>query len=127
MPSTLEASRCTNHSGRLSATRCPIANDLTSVNSQRQDNIWMNLIVSVSLGVLQAPGDGEALCARLVSEGTADAVASEDMDTLPFGGGLLIRQLNAKRDRLELYSLEVCFWILGFFGKILMKVETMLF
>ncbi|KAF0047173.1 hypothetical protein F2P81_000806 [Scophthalmus maximus] len=45
-----------------------------------------------------APGDAEALCAQLVREGTADAVASEDMDTLPFGANILIRQLNAKRD-----------------------------
>ena len=60
----------------------------------------------LSLCALQAPGDGEALCARLVSEGTAHAVASEDMDTLAFGGGVLIRQLNAKKDRLELCSLR---------------------
>ncbi len=49
--------------------------------------------------VLQAPGDAEALCARLVREGTVDAVASEDMDTLPFGANILIRQLNANKDR----------------------------
>ena len=39
------------------------------------------------------------MCAQLVKEGTVDAVASEDMDTLPFGGNVLVRQLNAKRDR----------------------------
>lgn len=49
--------------------------------------------------VLQAPGDAEALCAWLVRAGTVDAVASEDMDTLPFGGSILIRQLNAKKNR----------------------------
>lgn len=54
---------------------------------------------SLSYLVPQAPGDAEALCARLVREGTVDAVASEDMDTLPFGASILIRQLNAKRDR----------------------------
>lgn len=48
--------------------------------------------------VSQAPGDAEALCARLVGDGSVDAVASEDMDTLPFGANTLIRQLNAKRD-----------------------------
>ncbi|XP_034071187.1 probable flap endonuclease 1 homolog isoform X2 [Gymnodraco acuticeps] len=46
----------------------------------------------------QAPGDAEALCAKLVRDGTVDAVASEDMDTLPFGANILIRQLNAKKD-----------------------------
>lgn len=49
--------------------------------------------------VSQAPGDAEALCAQLVREGTVHAVASEDMDTLPFGANILIRQLNAKKDR----------------------------
>lgn len=49
--------------------------------------------------MLQAPGDAEALCAWLVREGAVDAVASEDMDTLPFGANILIRQLNAKKDR----------------------------
>lgn len=48
--------------------------------------------------VLQAPGDAEALCAWLVRQGTVHAVASEDMDTLPFGANIVIRQLNAKRD-----------------------------
>ncbi|KAF4076255.1 hypothetical protein AMELA_G00212420 [Ameiurus melas] len=37
-------------------------------------------------------------CVQLVSSGVVDAVASEDMDTLAFGGTVLLRQLNAKRD-----------------------------
>ncbi|XP_023270556.1 probable flap endonuclease 1 homolog isoform X2 [Seriola lalandi dorsalis] len=45
-----------------------------------------------------APGDAEAMCAWLVRAGTVDAVASEDMDSLPFGANILIRQLNAKKD-----------------------------
>lgn len=55
------------------------------------------LLKRMGVPVLQAPGDAEALCARLVREGVVDAVASEDMDTLPFGADVLIRQLNAKR------------------------------
>lgn len=47
----------------------------------------------------QAPGEAEALCAYLVKSGIVNAVASEDMDTLAFGGTVLLRQLNAKRDR----------------------------
>lgn len=35
-----------------------------------------------------------------------DAVASEDMDTLPFGGNVLVRQFNAKKDRYELKKLS---------------------
>lgn len=46
----------------------------------------------------QAPADAEALCAWLVKEGTVDAVASEDMDTLPFGANILIRQFKSKKD-----------------------------
>lgn len=34
-----------------------------------------------------------------------DAVASEDMDTLPFGGNVLVRQFNAKKDRQELSTM----------------------
>lgn len=48
--------------------------------------------------VRQAPADAEALCAWLVKEGTVYAVASEDMDTLPFGANILIRQFKSKKD-----------------------------
>ncbi|KAM6919906.1 putative flap endonuclease 1 homolog isoform 1-T2 [Lycodopsis pacificus] len=58
----------------------------------------LQLLKLLGVPVIQAPGDAEALCARLVREGTVDAVASEDMDTLPFGANILIRQLNASRD-----------------------------
>ncbi|KAM9350243.1 putative flap endonuclease 1 homolog [Symphorus nematophorus] len=58
----------------------------------------LQLLKLLGVPVVQAPGDAEALCAWLVREGTVDAVASEDMDTLPFGASILIRQLNAKRD-----------------------------
>ncbi|XP_037538102.1 probable flap endonuclease 1 homolog [Nematolebias whitei] len=58
----------------------------------------LELLKHLGVPVIQAPADAEAMCARLVRDGTADAVASEDMDTLPFGANVLIRQLNAKRD-----------------------------
>ncbi|XP_041697503.2 probable flap endonuclease 1 homolog isoform X7 [Coregonus clupeaformis] len=58
----------------------------------------LHLLKLMGVPIIQAPGDGEALCAHLVQQGTVDAVASEDMDTLPFGGNILIRQLNAKKD-----------------------------
>lgn len=58
----------------------------------------LHLLKLLGVPVIQAPGDAEALCAWLLREGTVDAVASEDMDTLPFGASILIRQLNAKRD-----------------------------
>ncbi|XP_008279075.1 probable flap endonuclease 1 homolog [Stegastes partitus] len=65
-------------------------------SSQTRDCV--QLLKHLGVPVIQAPGDAEALCAHLVREGTVDAVASEDMDTLPFGASVLIRQLNAKRD-----------------------------
>ncbi|XP_034411800.1 probable flap endonuclease 1 homolog [Cyclopterus lumpus] len=76
--------------GWRSANRTGIA------SSQTKD--CLHLLKLLGVPVIQAPGDAEALCAWLVREGTVDAVASEDMDTLPFGGNILIRQLNAKKD-----------------------------
>ncbi|XP_029929441.1 probable flap endonuclease 1 homolog [Myripristis murdjan] len=74
--------RSPNHSGTAS--------------SQTKD--CLHLLKLLGVPIIQAPGEGEALCAQLVRDGTVDAVASEDMDTLPFGGNVLIRQLNAKKD-----------------------------
>ncbi|KAM4728436.1 putative flap endonuclease 1 homolog [Anableps anableps] len=65
-------------------------------SSQTKDSV--ELLKCMGVPVIQAPGDAEAQCARLVRAGVVNAVASEDMDTLPFGANVLIRQLNAKRD-----------------------------
>lgn len=59
----------------------------------------VHLCIDLFFSVFQAPGDAEALCAWLVREGVVDAVASEDMDTLPFGANVLVRQFNAKKDK----------------------------
>ncbi|XP_074506844.1 putative flap endonuclease 1 homolog [Sebastes fasciatus] len=67
-----------------------------TASSQTKDCLLLLKLLGVP--VIQAPGDAEALCAKLAREGTVDAVASEDMDTLPFGANILIRQLNAKKD-----------------------------
>ncbi|XP_063074880.1 probable flap endonuclease 1 homolog [Engraulis encrasicolus] len=66
------------------------------VSSKTQD--YMQLLKLMGVPVLMAPGDAEAFCAHLVKSGKVDAVASEDMDTLAFGGSVLLRQLNAKKD-----------------------------
>ncbi|XP_055723512.1 probable flap endonuclease 1 homolog [Salvelinus fontinalis] len=66
------------------------------VSPQTRD--CLHLLKLMGVPIIQAPGDGEALCAHLVKQGVVDAVASEDMDTLPFGGNILIRQLNAKKN-----------------------------
>ncbi|XP_036406376.1 probable flap endonuclease 1 homolog [Megalops cyprinoides] len=65
------------------------------VSTKIQD--CQRLLKLLGVPYIQAPGDGEALCAQLVKEGKVDAVASEDMDTMAFGSNLLIRQLNAKK------------------------------
>uniref|UniRef100_A0A096M645 Zgc:110269 n=1 Tax=Poecilia formosa TaxID=48698 RepID=A0A096M645_POEFO len=65
-------------------------------SAQTKDSI--ELLKCMGVPVIQAPGDAEAHCARLVRHGVVDAVASEDMDTLPFGANVLIRQLNAKKN-----------------------------
>uniref|UniRef100_G3PT40 Zgc:110269 n=1 Tax=Gasterosteus aculeatus TaxID=69293 RepID=G3PT40_GASAC len=74
------------------------ANRTGAGTTSSQTTDCLQLLKLLGVPVVQAPGDAEALCAWLVKQGTADAVASEDMDTLPFGGNILIRQLNAKKD-----------------------------
>ncbi|XP_029381348.1 probable flap endonuclease 1 homolog [Echeneis naucrates] len=56
------------------------------------------LLTLLGVPFIQAPGDAEAMCAWLVRKGIVHAVASEDMDSLPFGANILVRQLNAKKD-----------------------------
>uniref|UniRef100_A0A3P9NMZ9 Zgc:110269 n=1 Tax=Poecilia reticulata TaxID=8081 RepID=A0A3P9NMZ9_POERE len=68
----------------------------------------IELLKCMGVPVIQAPGDAEAQCARLVRDGVVDAVASEDMDTLPFGANVLIRQLNAKKDRYVETLVDLC-------------------
>ncbi|XP_043112047.1 probable flap endonuclease 1 homolog [Puntigrus tetrazona] len=58
----------------------------------------LRLLQLMGVPCIKAPGEAEALCAHLVKRGTVNAVASEDMDTLAFGGTVLLRQLNAKKD-----------------------------
>lgn len=74
-------------------------------SAQTKDCIQLLKLLGVP--VVQAPGDAEAFCAQLVKAGTVYAVASEDMDTLPFGATILIRQLNASKDsEVVEYSLQ---------------------
>ncbi|KAI1897238.1 hypothetical protein AGOR_G00081250 [Albula goreensis] len=77
----------------------------SSVSTQIQD--CQELLQLMGVPYIQAPGDGEALCAQLVKTGKVDAVASEDMDTMAFGSDLLLRQLNASKDSEVMeYSLQ---------------------
>ncbi|XP_069368058.1 probable flap endonuclease 1 homolog isoform X2 [Paralichthys olivaceus] len=81
---------------RAEASGWKFPNCTGTASSQTKDCLQLMKLLGVPS--VQAPGDAEALCARLVREGIVDAVASEDMDTLAFGANTLIRQLNAKKD-----------------------------
>ncbi|XP_062843785.1 probable flap endonuclease 1 homolog [Trichomycterus rosablanca] len=66
----------------------------------------LRLLQLLGVPCVTAPGDAEAFCAHLVKSGLVDAVASEDMDTLAFGGTVLLRQLKAsKSSEVTEYSL----------------------
>ncbi len=52
------------------------------------------LLDLMGIPVIQAPGEGEAQAAQIASEGTVYAVASQDYDSLLFGGPILVRNLN---------------------------------
>lgn len=52
------------------------------------------LLAAMGVPVVQAPSEGEALCARMAAAGDAWAVASQDFDTLLFGAPRLIRNLS---------------------------------
>jgi len=52
------------------------------------------LLTYMGIPVVDAPSEGEAQASQMVIEGTADAVASQDMDCLLFGAPLLLRNLS---------------------------------
>ncbi|XP_051990882.1 probable flap endonuclease 1 homolog [Xyrauchen texanus] len=81
---------------RAKSTGWSSSPSLNTVSSFTQD--CHHLLQLMGVPCIMAPGEAEALCAHLVKSGTVNAVASEDMDTLAFGGTVLLRQLNAKRD-----------------------------
>ncbi|KAJ0012182.1 hypothetical protein NQD34_013157 [Periophthalmus magnuspinnatus] len=84
-----------------------LVNNVIFFTASTQTKNCIQLLELLGVPVVQANGDAEALCAQLVKAGAVDAVASEDMDTLPFGATILIRQLNASKDSEVIeYSLE---------------------
>ncbi len=52
------------------------------------------LLRLMGIPVVESPSEGEAQAAQLAIEGTADAVASQDMDCMLFGAPLLLRNLS---------------------------------
>lgn len=57
------------------------------------------LLESMGIAVVQAPGEGEMQCAELVKNGQAWAVASQDYDALVVGATRLIQNLTFSRKR----------------------------
>ena len=57
------------------------------------------LLEAMGIAVVQAPGEGEMECAKLVQDGEAWAVASQDYDALVVGGTRLIQNLTLARRR----------------------------
>ncbi|TXT67250.1 MAG: Flap endonuclease 1 [Promethearchaeota archaeon] len=57
------------------------------------------LIEYFGIPIIQAPSEGEAQSAYMVQKGDAWAVASQDYDTLLFGGNRLLRNFAVKRSK----------------------------
>jgi flap endonuclease-1 len=57
------------------------------------------LLEALGIPVIQAPGEGEMQCAKLVQDGEAWAVGSQDYDALVVGGTRLIQNLTLARKR----------------------------
>lgn len=53
------------------------------------------LLAAMGVPVVVAPGEAEAQCAQLCRAGFVFAVGSEDMDTLPLGAPVLLRDMSA--------------------------------
>ncbi|OLZ41485.1 flap structure-specific endonuclease [Natrinema saccharevitans] len=63
------------------------------------------LLRLLDVPIVEAPAEGEAQAAHMVTRGDADYVGSEDYDALLFGAPLTLRQLTSKGDP-ELMDLE---------------------
>lgn len=62
--------------------------------TQRHNDEAMELLRTMGLPALQAPGEAERLCAQLALSGQAKAAATEDFDALVFGAPKLLRNLH---------------------------------
>lgn len=56
------------------------------------------LLILMGVPVITAPTESEAQCAALVKAGLADAVVSDELDSLAFGANVLLRNLNFKKE-----------------------------
>jgi len=63
------------------------------------------IVKLLGIPIIEAQEEADSQCAKLVKDGIADYVASEDMDLLTFGCTKLIRKLSSKSTVTE-YSLD---------------------
>lgn len=58
----------------------------------------------MGMPVVDAPSEAEAQCAELVKAGKVFATATENMDALPFGSTVLLRNMltQAQGDKVQL-------------------------
>ena len=86
---------------------------------QRMLKLSGDVFTALGLPFLQAPGEGEALCAQLVACGGATAAWTTDGDALLYGAGRLYRTLTLSRgnlkacetDRIDLDDVKACFGV----------------
>ncbi|MCW1296194.1 MAG: flap endonuclease-1 [Candidatus Parvarchaeota archaeon] len=75
--------------------------------SQEMVSDTRELLDAMGIPWIQAPSEGEAMCAHIVKKGDAYATVSQDYDSLLYGSPLLIRNLNItgkrKLPRKEVY------------------------
>lgn len=64
------------------------------------------VLTLLGVPVVTAPGEAEAQCAKMVEQGKAFAVASEDLDTLTFKASYLLRGFNSKKEPITQISYE---------------------
>lgn len=64
------------------------------------------LLLFMGVPVITAPTEADAQCAALVKAGKADAVVSDELDSLAFGAGTLLRGLNSKKEPITEIALS---------------------
>ncbi|KAH7703163.1 flap endonuclease 1-like protein [Aphelenchoides avenae] len=69
---------------------------LVKVSEQHVEGV-RRLLKLMGVPVIEAPSEAEAQCAELVKAGKVFATATEDMDALPFGSTVLLRNLFGKK------------------------------
>lgn len=66
-----------------------------------------NLIESCGLMVVDAPGEADHLCAKMVKDGYAEACMSEDMDMFVHGCTRILRYMSLTRQNVVEYNLDL--------------------